>query len=109
MEGVKVPARQSNSTHVFHQYTLLIEDVDRESLKKYLELAGIPCMVYYPLPLHKQEAFKSERYKDGDFPVAETLCNCVLSLPMHTELEEDQLSHITGKLTAYVNSVKQLA
>ncbi|UKJ07237.1 DegT/DnrJ/EryC1/StrS family aminotransferase [Solitalea lacus] len=110
LEGVQIPVRQVNSTHVFHQYTLLLDnDIDRESLKKYLELAGIPCMVYYPLPLHKQEAFKSERYKDGDFSIAESLCNRVLSLPMHSELEEDQLSHITNKLTAYVNSIKQLA
>ncbi|POY35792.1 transcriptional regulator [Solitalea longa] len=107
IEGVTIPKRQSNSTHVFHQYTLKLEGIEREGLKKHLEAGGIPAMIYYPLPLHKQEAFKSDRYNEGDFPVSEALCSQVLSLPMHTEMEDDQLNYITSQLLAYVATVKQ--
>jgi dTDP-4-amino-4,6-dideoxygalactose transaminase len=90
-----IPARQSGSEHVFHQYTLQLKNVDRGRLIEHLKLAGIPAMVYYPVPVHQQKAYRSERYKDGDFPVAEHLSASVLSLPMHTELSTTQLEHIT--------------
>ena len=64
---------------------------------------GIPSMVYYPVPLHQQKAYRDARYKDGDFPVAERLASCVLSLPMHTELDEEQLAFITSNVLELIN------
>ena len=90
-----VPGRQSRSTHVFHQYTLRVVGADRDKLREGLAEKGIPAMIYYPIPLHQQKAYLDPRYKDGDFPVAERLAECVLSLPMHTELDEEQLLYIT--------------
>ncbi len=95
---LKIPARVKNSTHVFHQYTLQLINVDRKQLREQLTEHGIPAMIYYPIPLHEQNAYKSDRYKTGDFPVTERLCACVLSLPMHTELDEDTLNYITSTL-----------
>ena len=92
---ILIPARAANSTHVFHQYTLRLVDVDREALREGLAQAGVPAMIYYPVPLHMQKAYQDPRYKAGDFPVAEKLAACVLSLPMHTELDEEQLTYIT--------------
>ncbi len=89
-----IPARAAYSTHVFHQYTLRLVDVDREALRNGLAEAGIPAMIYYPVPLHLQKAYQDERYQTGDFPVAERLAACVLSLPMHTCLDDEQLTHI---------------
>ena len=86
LEGLVIPARNPASTHVFHQYTLQVKNGRRDALKAHLEAAGIPSMIYYPWPLHEQPAFASERYPQGAFPVAEQLCQDVLSLPMHTEL-----------------------
>ena len=92
---LKIPVRKKNSTHVFHQYTLQIINADRNILREKLAEKGIPAMIYYPIPLHMQKAFKSDRYKAGDFPVSEKLCASVLSLPMHTELDEETLAYIT--------------
>jgi UDP-2-acetamido-2-deoxy-ribo-hexuluronate aminotransferase len=91
---LKTPKRSDFSTHVFHQYTLLTEGIDRETLKKHLEGAQVPAMIYYPVPLHMQKAYTSDRYTEGAFPVTEDLCARVISLPMHTEMQEDQLKHI---------------
>jgi UDP-2-acetamido-2-deoxy-ribo-hexuluronate aminotransferase len=93
-----IPARNPDSTHVFHQYTLTIKNKRRDDLKIYLEAQGIPTMVYYPLPIHFQKAFSYLNYKPKDFPVSEALSESVLSLPMHTELEDDQLNYITEKV-----------
>jgi dTDP-4-amino-4,6-dideoxygalactose transaminase len=90
-----IPAENEKSTHVFHQYTLKLNGVDRAALIKHLNDKGIPAMVYYPVPLHLQKAYQDARYKAGDFPVAEKLSDCVMSLPMHTELSEEQLKYIT--------------
>lgn len=81
--------------HVFHQYTLKILDRKRDSLVKHLAEKGIPCGVYYPIPLHKQKAYQDDRYKDGDFPVTNQLVSEVISLPMHTELDHEQIDFIT--------------
>ncbi len=89
------PVCSNRSTHVYHQYTLRLKDVDRDALRGALAEKGIPAMVYYPVPLHLQEAYKDARYGEGAFPVAERLAECVLSLPMHTELDEEQLEYIT--------------
>ena len=96
MEWIKTPKRATYSTHAFHQYTLVLdESVDRDALQARLKVAGVPSMVYYPIPLHLQKAYRDERYKEGDFPVAEFLSRHVLSLPMHTELTQEQLAKIT--------------
>ena len=89
------PVCSNRSTHVYHQYTLRLMGVDRDALRDALAEKGIPAMVYYPVPLHLQEAYKDARYGEGAFPVAERLAECVLSLPMHTELDEEQLEYIT--------------
>ncbi len=93
-----IPGRQAGSTHVFHQYTLRVIKANRDLVRKKLAEHGIPAMIYYPVPLHQQKAYLDPRYKDGDFPVAERLAECVLSLPMHTELDEEQLSYITSTI-----------
>ena len=98
-----IPARTDNSTHAFHQYTLRLVDVDRDALRNALAEKGIPAMIYYPIPLHLQKAYQDSRYKAGDFPVAEKLAACVLSLPMHTELDEEQLIYITETVLDIVN------
>ena len=100
--GLEIPERSSFSTHVFHQYTLKVNGIDRETLMKYLESKGIPSMIYYPLPCHIQQAFRYLGYREGDFPVSEKLCKTVLSLPMHTELDEEQLQYITDSIIAFV-------
>ena len=92
---ILLPTRSEKSSHVFHQYTLRLLDVDRDALRAALAEAGVPAMIYYPVPLHMQKAYQDARYQTGDFPVAERLADCVLSLPMHTELDEEQLEYIT--------------
>jgi dTDP-4-amino-4,6-dideoxygalactose transaminase len=74
----------------------------RDRLKSHLESKGIPAMIYYPVPAHLQKAFAYLGYREGDFPVSEKLCRCVLSLPMHTELEADQLKFITDSIIEFV-------
>ena len=98
-----LPGREPHSTHVFHQYTLRVQGIDRDMLKERLQEAGIPAMVYYPVPLHLQKAYQDPRYQPGDFPVAERLAACVLSLPMHTELDEEQLEYITKHVNKFTN------
>ena len=95
---ILIPGRQAHSTHVFHQYTLRVTGADRDALREGLAERGIPAMIYYPVPLHQQKAYLDPRYKDGDFPVAEKLAACVLSLPMHTELDDEQLEYITSSV-----------
>ncbi len=97
------PVRVKNSTHVFHQYTLQLIGVNREKLREQLSERGIPAMIYYPIPLHKQNAYKSNRFIDADFPVTEKLCATVLSLPMHTEMDEETLKYICTNLLELVN------
>jgi len=94
VEALQIPVRQAASSHVYNQYTLKVKDGRRDALKDYLKEQGIPSMIYYPLPLHKQKAYAVYGYQPGDFPVAEALTQEVLSLPMHTELEEEQLAYI---------------
>lgn len=92
---ILTPGREKASTHVYHQYTLRLIDVDRDAVREELAARGIPAMIYYPIPLHLQKAYQDPRYLPGDFPVAEKLAACVLSLPMHTELDDEQLEYIT--------------
>ncbi|MDP3556074.1 MAG: DegT/DnrJ/EryC1/StrS family aminotransferase [Bacteroidota bacterium] len=95
---LKTPIRVKNSTHVFHQYTLQLNGVDRTKLREQLAERGIPAMIYYPIPLHMQNAYKNDRFKNSDFPITEKLCATVLSLPMHTEMDEDMLKYITDNV-----------
>jgi len=99
---LKIPVRVKNSTHVFHQYTLQLNSIDRTKLREQLTERGIPAMIYYPIPLHEQNAYKSDRYNKGDFPITEKLCATVLSLPMHTEMEEETLKYICYNLLELV-------
>ncbi len=98
-----IPAKFKRSTHVFHQYTLVTKNVDRNTLHEFLQAKGFPAPIYYPVPLHMQKAYIDPRYKEGDFPVTEMLCNSVISLPMHTELDEEQLEFITNAVLEFVN------
>ena len=92
------PVVGGNTTHAFHQYTLRCVGVDRDALREQLAAKGVPAMIYYPIPLHQQKAYQDPRYKAGDFPVAERLAKEVLSLPMHTELDAEQLEYIVNSL-----------
>ncbi|MDP4828452.1 MAG: DegT/DnrJ/EryC1/StrS family aminotransferase [Flavobacteriales bacterium] len=102
LKGITTPYRDPKSTHTFHQYTLVLDGVDRAGLQKHLSDQGIPAMIYYPVPLHLQKAFLNLGYKEGDFPVTEDLCKHVISLPMHTELDENQLQHITHAVRQFI-------
>ena len=89
--------------HVFHQYTLRVKGVDRDALATYLNENGIPCGVYYPIPLHQQKAYLDSRYKEEDFVVTNQLVKDVISLPMHTELDDEQMAYITSKVKTFIN------
>ncbi|WP_106791414.1 DegT/DnrJ/EryC1/StrS aminotransferase family protein [Aquimarina sp. Aq78] len=89
-------------THVFHQYTLRVVDIDRDALAKHLNDNGIPCGVYYPIPLHSQKAYQDERYNETDFPITNQLVKEVISLPMHTELDDEQIDFITKTVIDFV-------
>jgi len=91
---IEIPAISTFSAHVFHQYTLKLINANREILIEKMKEAEIPVMIYYPIPLHLQEAFQYLGYQKGDFPIAEKLCDCVISLPIHTELTEEQQEFI---------------
>jgi dTDP-4-amino-4,6-dideoxygalactose transaminase len=100
---VSTPVRFHRSTHVFHQYTLKLHGADRDAMRTYLAEHDVPMMIYYPVPLHMQKAYRDARYKEGDFPVTEALCKQVASLPMQTELDEEQLAHITDAVKSFLS------
>ncbi|TYB78294.1 DegT/DnrJ/EryC1/StrS family aminotransferase [Bizionia myxarmorum] len=111
-EKIEIPFRKSVDCegncstcdcHVFHQYTLKIKNSDRDGLVKFLNSHDIPCGVYYPIPLHKQKAYADERYNEADFPITNELIQNVISLPMHTELDDDQIKFITSKVLEFIN------
>lgn len=99
---IVTPARTKSSTHVFHQYTLVLKDADRNKLREQLASKEIPSMIYYPVPLHMQKAYRDDRYKPGDFPVTEHLCAHVISLPIHTEMKEETLKYITASVLEFL-------
>jgi UDP-2-acetamido-2-deoxy-ribo-hexuluronate aminotransferase len=100
--NIFIPKRYINSTHVFHQYTVILnENIDREAFKNYLSTCGIPTMVYYPLPLHLQKAYLHYGGKEGQFPVSEKLCKNVLSLPIHTEMKNREQDYIIEKVIKF--------
>ena len=102
LEFLKIPVRVSYSTHVFHQYTVRIEASRRDALKQYLQEKGIPTIIYYPIPLHLQKAYRKKEFEAGSFEVTERLSRTVLSLPVHTEMDEEQLSYICDSIQRFV-------
>ncbi len=95
---LQIPARNPDSEHIFHQYTLTVKKELRDQLKAHLQEQGVPSMIYYPVPLHLQKAYSDLGYREGDFPITESLCKKVLSLPVHTEMKDDQLEHIIASV-----------
>lgn len=89
-------------SHVFHQYTLRIINADRDALMQHLLDKGIPCAIYYPIPLHSQKAYSDSRYNEADFPVTNQLVKEVISLPMHTELNDEQIKFITDNILEFL-------
>ena len=102
-EKITVPFRAANNNHVFHQYTLTLHNVDRNGLNKFLAENGVPSMIYYPVPAHKQKMFDIFEGMDVDLPITDWLTERVISLPMHTELEQKQQAFIVGKVLEFVN------
>jgi dTDP-4-amino-4,6-dideoxygalactose transaminase len=102
VDTIQTPFRDGLSKHVFHQYTMALNGVDRDGLKAHLAENGIPSMIYYPIPLHKQRAFVGSD-TNRTFAVTEKLCSSVISLPIHTEMEEGQQSLIIEKVKEYIN------
>lgn len=90
-------------SHVYHQYTLKIAGADRNQLMQHLLDKGIPCAIYYPIPLHSQKAYADARYNEADFPVTNSLVQQVISLPMHTELDDEQIAYIAGSVLEFLN------
>lgn len=101
-EGVTTPYRDPKSKHVFHQYTLQLEGIDRNALSAYLAEKEIPSMIYYPVPAHRQKMFASFGCENQDLPVTDWLTSRVLSLPMHTELDEEQLNYICTNVADFI-------
>lgn len=99
---IETPKTSSFSTHVFHQYTLKLTGIDRDALHEHLIAQEIPCAIYYPVPLHSQEAYKDARYNEDDFKVTNKLIQSVISLPMHTELTEEQQEHIVNTILNFI-------
>lgn len=104
IKGIKIPFRSMNCSHVFHQYTIII-DQNRDIVKEKLSEVGIPSMIYYPIPLHLQIAYKQKGKELGTFPVTERLSNTVLSLPIHTEMDTDQQKYIIDNLVRILTEV----
>ena len=102
-DSIITPQRVKYSSHIFHQYTIKVKNGKREELKKYLESQNIPSMIYYPGPLHLQEAYSYLGYDVNDFPVTASLCSEVLSLPIHPDMEKEQIEYITVKVLEFFN------
>jgi UDP-2-acetamido-2-deoxy-ribo-hexuluronate aminotransferase len=100
-QSIITPQRKAYSSHIYHQYTIRVKDGKRDDLKKFLDSKDIPSMVYYPGPLHLQEAYRNLGYIESDFPVTTALCKEVLSLPMHPEMEQEQLDYIILKVLEF--------
>jgi UDP-2-acetamido-2-deoxy-ribo-hexuluronate aminotransferase len=103
-EKIKVPYIADYTNHVYHQYTLLLEGVSRDGLNKYLAEQKIPSMIYYPVPAHKQKMFAAFGGGNYSLPATDWLTERVISLPIHTELDEEQLHYITRNVLNYINS-----
>jgi len=102
-KNITTPFRDSNNKHVFHQYTLTLNNVDRDALNSFLTENGVPNMIYYPVPAHRQKMFDAFGGSDYQLPVTDWLTERVISLPIHTELDEEQQSFIVSKVLEFVN------
>jgi UDP-2-acetamido-2-deoxy-ribo-hexuluronate aminotransferase len=102
-DQITVPKTAQFSNHVYHQYTIVLNGVDRDELNKYLASQQIPSMIYYPVPSHRQQMFAPFGGNEYDLPVTDWLTERVISLPMHTELDEEQLSFITSHILKFIN------
>ena len=103
IEELETPITDKKSTHVFHQYTLKTNGINRDELIDFLKGKGIPAMIYYPVPLHHQKAYVRPEFNDDNFPITMELCESVVSLPMHTELDENKLKYITESIKEFIN------
>lgn len=103
-EKITVPFRAANNRHVFHQYTLILNGVDRDALNQHLAAEGVPSMIYYPVPAHRQKMFEAFGGSDYQLPVTDWLTERVISLPIHTELDEEQQQFIVDKVLAFINN-----
>jgi UDP-2-acetamido-2-deoxy-ribo-hexuluronate aminotransferase len=101
VDAITTPFRHARSKHVFHQYTIQLNGLDRNSLKEFLQANDVPSMIYYPIPLHKQKAF-AHGDADRSFTVTEKLCDSVISLPIHTEMEVDQQNYVIEKVLEFI-------
>jgi dTDP-4-amino-4,6-dideoxygalactose transaminase len=101
VSGLSIPARNSCSTHVFHQYTLKVNKGQREALQQHLQVLGVPTMIYYPIPAHKQHMFAQFGVSNLSLPVSEVLCTKVLSLPIHTEMLPEQQQYIIESVLSF--------
>ena len=99
--GIITPFRSPNSTHVFHQYTLILKDLDRNTMNQYLASQNIPSMIYYPVPVHRQKMFEHFHLESVNLPSTEWLTDRVISLPIHTEMDSEQLKYITSKVLEF--------
>lgn len=101
-DKIITPKKSNFTTHVYHQYVMVLNGVDRAKLMEHLQSKGIACAIYYPVPLHEQKAYQDPRYKKGDFPVSEYLCENVIALPMHTEFTDEQLDYVTSTILDFI-------
>jgi UDP-2-acetamido-2-deoxy-ribo-hexuluronate aminotransferase len=101
---ITIPVRAKNNNHVFHQYTLVLNNVDRDGLKKFLEENNVPSMIYYPVPAHKQKMFDAFGGSEFNLPITDWLTERVISLPIHTELETEQQDYIINLVLKFVNN-----
>ena len=101
IEQIVTPATASYTTHVFHQYTMQLKNVDREKFIAHLSAKDIPCMIYYPVPGHLQKMFGEQNKTTWDLPVTDSLTPCVCSLPIHTEMDQEQLAHIVEGVQSF--------
>lgn len=102
-DKITIPFRAGYSNHVFHQYTMQTHGVDRNKMQQFLSEKGVPAMIYYPVPLHQQNAYKDPGFREEDFEITNQLCEEVISLPMHTELTENQLAYIADAVIEFIN------
>lgn len=102
-DKIITPKKSSFTTHVYHQYVMVLNGVDRAKLMQHLQEKGIACAIYYPVPLHEQKAYQDPRYKKGDFPISEYLSENVIALPMHTEFTDEQLNYITTTILDFIS------
>jgi UDP-2-acetamido-2-deoxy-ribo-hexuluronate aminotransferase len=104
-QSINIPERANWSSHIFHQYTIRVKNGKRDELKKFLESKMIPAMIYYPEPLHIQKAYRYLGYEENEFPVTTALCKEVLSLPMHPDMEQEQIDYIILNILKFFNKL----